>query len=268
MSNRPIRPKIPRSARWCSWLGAGALAPLLLLGLAATAQTPPAQLSATQVLARYRETLGAETDLAAVRALRVSGKLSLNGFESPFVISWQHPNRCRFEWQSEDGPVVLTFDGTRLWAIGEQGLEFLSEEEAVIFGEENPPWNSLLLHAAELGHQVELVGPAEVDGTPVFHLRLQLASGRVQHWYLHRDDFTLVKKTTPQKNRRGEYSRHFYYQEFRAAPGGLRLPHYFEREDRQFVRAYQLEKIEVNPEFDPNLFVPPAADSDAGKSGS
>ncbi len=110
--------------------------------------------------------------------------------------------------------------------------------------------------------EVELVGEADVDGVAAYHLKLTLKSGSVQQWYLSRDDYQAVRKVAVGVHRRaGPYDRIWYLMEHQST-GGITLPFYVEREDRQHVRAYTVDKVEVGVEIDPALFEMPEASPD------
>ncbi len=110
------------------------------------------------------------------------------------------------------------------------------------------------------GHDIELVAAEELDGVPVYHLRGVLDGGRVQHWWLDRRDFSIVRRTARHLDPMGfhdPFDRVWYVTGYREV-AGVRFPSAWEREDFQLARIFEVQEIEVNVELDDALFSPPA----------
>lgn len=231
------------------------------------AQEPPAP-SAAELVERYVEALGGAEALKAVETLRLHGVQVFNGIETSFILTKQRPNRFRVDFTTQRGMATIATDGEEAWR---QGLrrdgspepEVMEGDAAAALLEEEADFDGVLVGFADKGHTLEWVGDEEVDGTAADHLRLTLASGRAQEWFLGRDDGLLLHKVTPQVHPRGgPYERNWYFMEYQEVEGGLKLPFYWEREDIQHVRAFTLEKVEVNPEVDPAIFALPEVEAE------
>ncbi len=213
------------------------------------------------VLARHAEALGG-AERAAVQSMKVTGSFNFNGIDSPYVLYRQRPDHFRIEIETERGTVVSAFDGETAWSrspnrAGEMRVEAMEGEEGQRYLDENADFDDPLVDSEKKGHRVELVGETDVDGVAAYHLKLTLASGNVQEWYLSKDDFQAVRKVATGVHRRhGPYQRVYYLMEHETT-GGVSLPRYVEREDRQHVRAYTVDKVEVGVKIDPSLFAMP-----------
>lgn len=262
----PCIPLIPLISVCLALLGA------IPASFAASAQEPPAPSAATLVEHHVEARGGAEA-LAAVDSLRLHGVEVFNGIETPFVITRKRPNLYRIELETERGPAILATDGKVVWRQGMRrdgspAPEVLAGDAAATLLEEESDFDGVLVGFADKGHTLEWVGDGEVDGEAADHLRLTLASGRAQEWYLGREDGRLLQKTTPQNHRRGgPYERNRYFMEYQEVEGGLVLPFYWEQEDIQHVRAYTLERVEVNPTIDPALFAVPEVETEGETEG-
>ncbi len=151
---------------------------------------------------------------------------------------------------------VLSFDGDAAWV--HSGFPphpvRLPPLTAAVPRDEHSDFDGALVDHRHKGHEVELLGDAEVDGAPVFHLGVTLASGTVQEWFLSRESFLVVKKTTPASHpERGEYQRAYFYQSYRNY-GGLLLPDSVESEDQERIRAFEWTETEVDVRLDDSLF--------------
>ena len=255
------KPRRPAPFFATAWVVA-AIALLRTAPLAA--QEPPAPSPATLV-ERSIEAVGGAEALAAVKTLKITGTTMINGIETPFEIVRQRPAMYRKTYFAESGPQIVATNGEVVWfqgrrRDGSQTPEAIEGDAAQRLLEEEADFDGPLYGYADKGHTLEWVGDSEVDGTPAVHLRLTLASGRVQDWFLDRDEGYVLHKVTPQEHSRaGPYDRNWHFMEYEKVDG-IAFPFYSEQEDRQHVRSMTVDSVEVNPEVDPTLFEMPAGE--------
>ncbi len=234
-------------------------AAIALPAATAAGETPPI----AEILARHAEALGG-ADRAAIGSMKVLGSFNFNGIDSPYTIYRQRPDRFRIEIETARGTVVTAFDGETAWSrspdrSGEMRLRTMEGENRQSLIDETADFDDPLVDCEKKGHKVELAGEEDVDGVATYHLKLTLAGGGVQEWFLSKDDHQAVRKITTGVHRRaGPYQRVFYMMEHETT-AGVSLPRYVEREDRQHVRAYTVEQVEVGAQIAPGLFEMPAA---------
>ena len=207
---------------------------------------------------RYVEALGGEEVLAAVDSVRLTGTYIFNGEANPFTLVQQRPDRFRFEVQLPGFTYVEASDGETTWRLSQRSdppLSILDADAGTRLIEEWGGIGGPLLAADSAG--LEIVGKEEIDGTECFHLALTLPSGNRQDWYLDAESHLPLRKVTQAMHpRRGPYDRLWYYEGW-ARTEGLATPEYFEREDRQHVRAYEVISVELNIEIPEGHFAPP-----------
>lgn len=238
------------------WMLHGVAGFFLCLGAASTlADSAP---SIDQIVAGHIAGLGGQEKLRAVESLKISGTQNFNGIDAKVTIYRQRPNLFRMEIAGERGLAIQAYDGESGWSQGYRrgttGPTPMDEADTQTLLDELADFDGPLIDHAAKGHEVTWSGETDVDGEPAHHLRLTLASGKTQDWFLTKDGFTLVKKITPQiHSRAGEYQRIWYFLEHQEVEG-LRIPFYQEREDRQHVRALTLDSVEINPEIPSDLF--------------
>ncbi|MEM8932587.1 MAG: PQQ-binding-like beta-propeller repeat protein [Acidobacteriota bacterium] len=246
---------------------------ILMLGwvVPTAADTTPAEaMTAETVVARTIEALGGAEALAAVRSVEARGTMDINGIEQPFVIRY-HGTNYRLDLIREGGPdTVEAFDGETSWVAGGRrnpAPRRLDGLAAQLVAEESGAFGPLV-GAEAAGHEVELVGEADLDGEAVWHLRLTRSSERAEDWYVDRSSFLPARRvSTAVHRRRGEYPRQLFmieWQAFDGPKGTVRFPVYLEREDSQHVRAFTIEDVALNPEIDSALFTPPPVDDADG----
>lgn len=227
------------------------------------------------IVQRYVEARGGAEALAAVETLRQSGRYFFNGEAYPFTAVYERSGAYRFEAKNPDGRLtVVASDGSVGWRDNTLSwkpfatealllpLTEISAEHLALLLEDDADFEGPLVDYRAKGHQVSLVASEELDdGTPVYHLRVELQSGRTQHWYLHRETFLAVRRTADQFDTMGfvgDYVRNWYFDEYHEVDGVL-VPVSFEREDFQLVRTFEVERVEVNVALDEALFAMPRA---------
>ena len=231
----------------------------LAAAVPAAGETPAIE----DLLARHAQAVGG-AERAKVATLKVTGSYNFNGIDSPYTLYRQRPDRFRVEIETSRGTVISAFDGETAWSqspdrSGVLQVREMEGEDRQRFLDENVDFDGPLVDCAKKGHAVELAGETDIDGVAAYHLKLTLKSGNVQQWFLGRDDYRAVRKITTAVHRRhGPYDRVWYLMEHETT-GGVTLAHYVEREDRQHVRAYTVEKVEVGVDVDPALFKMPTA---------
>lgn len=173
-----------------------ALAALCLAGAPLTAETVEAE-TVEEILARYVEARGGQEAFDKVDTIRSSGKMVMGGgFEAPIEYEWKKPNKFRFEMTMQGVTQVSTYDG-------ENGLTLDPSEapEPVPFGPDDfmqlndaIDFIGPLVDAEAKGHEVELLGEEDVEGTPAWKLKLTKAGGEVEHIYLDAEYFVEIRQ--------------------------------------------------------------------------
>lgn len=171
----------------------GVLTAVVLSSTPAAAQN----LTLDQVLAKHYEAIGGLAKWKAVQSMRATGHMALMpGTDAPFVMTAKRPRKVRIEFTFQGMTGVQGFDGTTAWMI----MPFMGKPDP----EEMPPEMSKdiieqadidgpLVDSQEKGHQVELVGMADMEGTKAYQLKVTLKNGDVQQYYLDAEYFVPIK---------------------------------------------------------------------------
>ena len=236
------------------------LSGIALLGHGLVGAQTPEDPTADEIVTRHVAAIGGKQGWSRVESIRMTGEYSFNGETHPMVILRARPSNFRFELEIDDVPYVIATDGSSAWRFFETDDDhpiLMSPDSSRRLLEEWADFEGPLIDYRSKGHVISSRGRTELDGTDCFEIEIVLASGGVQTWYLSTDDYSLVRKTTEQiHSRRGPYQRVWYFESFERE-GDLMLPQYFEREDRQHVRAYDIASYELNPTIPASLFSPP-----------
>ncbi len=243
---------------------------LLLVGCAGeTPEDPAAAAEVDAVVARYVEALGGADSLGRIETLRKSGTYVYNGLEHPLTVLQKRGARCREEIEglteygttTETGTtIVRAFDGETAWVASEgaeRTVEKMPDELQASFVLE-ADFESPLVGFRDKGHSIRMAGEAQVEGVDVILLDLELASGQTQRWFLNRETYLPVMKTTEMAEGDFAAARTWYLDDYREVEG-VQMPFYVLVEEMLFSREYILDEIVANVAIDDALFAEPGS---------
>lgn len=153
---------------------------ILMAAAAAGAQT------AEEIVARNLEAKGGAEKLKAINSMKMTGRMTMQGKTLPLVIYSKRPNLNRQEMTVGNFRVVNAFDGTTAWTVSpmtKMQPQALPPQAAEVMKASSEFDNALVDYKSK-GHTVELVGTEKSGDTQVYHLKLTMKGGRVQHYYI------------------------------------------------------------------------------------
>jgi hypothetical protein len=250
---------------------------MLVLWAPSPGESEP-ELTVDEIVDRHLEALGGSEKIGAIKSLEKVGTYVYNGMEHPIVSYHKVGRKCREEIEG------LKLWGTAVWK-GHTVVRGTNGAVAWVKDESRPPEYQtipaaralLILEEADLhgafydylgkGNRVELIGRGEVDGTPAYLLKLTLASGVVQTWYLDRESFLVIRKEVAgeEEERDLERPRAWHYDDYRLVDDVL-MPFWVYVEEPLFAREYIYDTIEANVTLDDAIFEPPPGSFKSGES--
>lgn len=233
---------------------AGVLLAVLSLSAAAHAQT------VDEIVAKNLKAKGGAEKWKSVSAVKMSGKVSLQGMDLPLTVYAKRPNMSRQEIVIQDKKIVQAFDGTTPWMInpmmGSETAQEISGPQGDMM-KSDADFDGALMDWKSKGHTVELVGNEKLDGKPVHHLKVTKKSGHVQHFYLDAESGIELKTTTEMEAGGAKQVIESEMSNYQTVEG-IMLPHTI----KQMLNGTQvvqmtIDKVEINPTIDPSLFKMP-----------
>ncbi|HEX4647297.1 MAG TPA: hypothetical protein VH111_00580 [Steroidobacteraceae bacterium] len=179
------------------------LAALLML-LAASAALA---FTADELAAKNTAAKGGLDKLNAIRSLRLTGKLRVNGgaLELAYTELVKRPDSVRYEAQLQGLTRVQAYDGKQAWQInpfqGRKDPERLSADDAKALGENAADFTGALVDYKAKGYTLDYLGTEDIDGTQAHKLRVIRPNGDVTYVYLDPDYFLEIRTV----NRRIEH---------------------------------------------------------------
>ncbi len=229
---------------------------LLLAPVVISAQT------VDEVIAKNVQAVGGMDKLKAVRSIRVSGKLQVQGFEAQFVEQNKRADKVREEVLIQGMAQVQAYDGRTGWIInpfsGRRDAELMSQDDMKSL-QVDADMDGPLVDYKEKGHTAELVGHDSVEGTDCYKIKLTLKNGDVRYYYLDTDSFLPLKLETQTTIRGTIQESETYYGDYEQV-NGVYYSFAFESGPKGDTNRakFTVDKIEQNVPLDDAIFSVPA----------
>lgn len=233
---------------------------LSFLILAFTAAFSLSAQSLDEILNSYIENTGGLEKWNSLKTTRMTGKMSMSGFEFSGVISAKTPNKQRVDVDVQGQKLVQAYDGETAWWINpfqtgpdaqpmpEEMAEEMKKEEF-----ENP-----FINYKDKGHTAELLGEETIEGTVTFKVKLTKKNGDIEVYFFDKEYFVPVMMQSPITTgpTKGQMSETYFsdYQEVE----GFMMPFFLEvKIGGESAQKITIEKAEVNVELEDSLFTYP-----------
>jgi len=217
-------------------------------------------LTVDEVIKNHIDAVGGMDKLKSIQTMKVTLKFQTQGIEGPAVVYTKRPNLFRLEATIQGMQLVQAFDGETGWMIspfgGNPEPQKLNEQQTRDLAEEADIDGPLVDHDKK-GHTVELLGEEELEGTPVYKLKLTLKSGNIRYIYLDKEYFLPIKITSKVKQGETEYEVDTYQGDYKEVDG-MMMAHSTEiKMGGQTMRTLTVEKVEMNEALDDAMFKMP-----------
>lgn len=228
---------------------------------------PLIPLTLPELLDNYYEAIGGVEGWDALETVKLAGKMVMGpGLEAPFTMYHKLPKKIRLEFEVQGMTGVQALDGDSGWMylpfMGRTEAEVMPQEMADQFGEQ-ADLAGPLVHWQDKGHQVELEGVEDVEGTETYKLKVTLAPNqKVRYYYLDSEAFVPIKLTGTTEIQGQETQFEVTLSDYKEiADTDLMLPHSIEQ--RQVGAAgsqvITVESAEVGLDIPDSQFEMPAA---------
>lgn len=232
-----------------------------LLGFIQIARTQT--LTVDEIIQKNITARGGADKWAKVKTFTMEGIYVSFSDPEPFKIWRQRPDLYRFDSKRITQIVIHGYDGGKAWWINplmgpphdkpqpipsEGNLDKVTLRERFF---EPVFWNY-----KEKNHMVELGGKEDYDGADSYKLKVTLADATVEFWFIDAESF-LVNGMTGETYDFGMLNNlEMFFSNYDAVEG-LKFPFLIESEYGQRYRSYEIEKIEINMEIEPSVFMMP-----------
>jgi outer membrane lipoprotein-sorting protein len=244
---------------------------LRILALFCALPLPAGAQTADTVVEKYVEARGGAAKLRAVQSERISGRISFEpGVEGAFSIEFQRPLKMHMEATIQGQTLVRVYDGKSSgWIINpfepSKEVQPMSAEDLKTISDE-ADFDGPLFDYRTKGNQIELAGKDEVEGKPVYKIKLTRKAGGTRTYYIDSSSFLVLKWEGVTQQEDQEIPIDNLLDDYRDV-NCLKFP--FEMNTGSSAipqrRKFIIDKVEINPQIDDARFrkpAPPASTAD------
>ncbi|MDD2382476.1 MAG: outer membrane lipoprotein-sorting protein [Mariniphaga sp.] len=168
------------------------LLPLLTI-LFLSAWTHTQAQSLQNILDKHFEAIGQEK-LSNIKTYSVQATIKQMGMEIPMNMKMMRPNKFRMEMEMQGMKIIQAYDGEKGWMIAPPSNEPVdlsgpqldqAMDQANIDGE--------LYNYSEKGFTASLVGKVNVDGSPMFNIKLTGKDGNSKNYFIDAESYMIRK---------------------------------------------------------------------------
>lgn len=214
------------------------------LSLLAGAAAAHAQ-TVDEIVAKNLQAKGGAEKWQSINTVKMTGKIAAQGQEMPLTVYAKRPNLNRQEISLPDGRVVQAFDGTTAWVINPMmgsDVPQVAPGGAADLMKNAADFDGALINYKSKGTVIELVGKEKLADKDVYHLKLTMKGGQVQHYFLDAESGLEVKTSAEIETGMGgtKQTLDTEMSNYKQV-GGIMLPHTV----RQFMNGNKMAEVSV-----------------------
>jgi len=250
------------------------LACLLASGLVATVASGQ---TAGGLVAKNNQAQGGGK-LRSVKTFRLTGTLTVGGTEGgPLLMEFAPPgHKVRMEVTTKGEVDVRAYDGTIGWAVlrseGKTEPERLTGD-ALKDMKATADFQGALFDPDTKGNEVEYLGKGELEGQPVYKLKLTRSDGEERTVYLDAKTYLEIREDATHGGRNDTTEDVTTFGDFRTV-GGITMPFRIETKEKQTLGGgmirmegsvlISVDKVEIDVDIPESRFSKPKAEAGKG----
>ncbi|MCX6246019.1 MAG: outer membrane lipoprotein-sorting protein [Bacteroidetes bacterium] len=211
------------------------------------------------ILYAYYKAIGLEK-MKDWQTISGSGKTIAGGVEYPFKMITKRPGKLRIEAEIQGMRMIQAFDGTKGWSIvpwsGSSDPQEMTSDEIKGMKSQADIEGSLY-NWKEKGHTAELIGKEDLDGSPVYKIKLTRADGDIENYFIDAETYLPVKVSSVTKIQGNEAESESYLSNYREFNGVLMASAITSKYKGQTISQVEIEKMEVDLPVSDSLFMKP-----------
>jgi outer membrane lipoprotein-sorting protein len=234
-----------------------------LFCLQASAQT------VDELIKKNLDAKGGLQKVKAIKSVKITAKIIQQGLEIPLVIQQKRPRFVRVDVTFQGKSQTTAYDGESGWKTnpfqGSPDPEKIAGDD-LKEAEEQADMDGPLVDYKEKGHKVELVGKEDMEGTPVYNLKLTLKNGDVRNICLDAENYLELKVNLKRKTPGGEIEVDQYVGNYKPVNGVLFAFSIETKIKGQTANQITIEKVEIDVPIDDSAFKMPAKPAEKPKT--
>lgn len=214
-----------------------------------------------ELIKKSLDAQGGIEKLKAVRSIKITGKIIQQGIEIPITIQQKRPAMVRVDVTFQGKTQTAAYDGETGWKTnpfqGSPDPEKIAGDELKELQEQSDMDGPLVDYKAK-GHTVELIGKEDMEGTPVYKLKLTLKNGDVRNIYLDAENSLGLKVNLKRKTPGGEIEADQYVGNYKQVNGLMMAFSIETKISGKTVNQIVFDKVEMGIPIDDSVFKMPA----------
>lgn len=240
---------------------------LFLAGLICIGGLLSAEMGVDDLVNKTIEAYGGRKAFAAINTLKLTAKMHVQGMEVPIIASIKRPHFGRIEVNFQGMQIINGINEEYGWTInpmqGETEPKKMPEESYIRIKEDLEIDNDFIDYKKK-GHTVELMGEDELDGAPVYKVKMVKKSGNEYTLFIDTEYFLVIKRKSKVKRGENEIESEELLGDYKEV-AGIMIAHSTETKmNNATVQASTIEKVEVNLPMEDTLFYMPEKKEDPG----
>jgi len=217
--------------------------------------------SVDEIIKKNIEARGGVQKIKAIKSVKVTAKVIQGSLEIPITIQQKRPSMVRTDVTFQGKTQTGAYDGETGWKVspfqGSPDPEKIAGDDLKDF-QEQADMDGALIDYKEKGHTVELIGKEDMEGTPVYKLKLTLKSGDIRNIYIDAENYLDLKVSSKRKTPGGEVEVDQYLGNYKPV-AGVMFPFSIDTKVKgQTVSQITIEKVETDIAIDDSVFKFPA----------
>lgn len=216
--------------------------------------------TADEVVNKHIEAIGGKDNWKKINSMVQTGSMTVQGADVQVVSTVLHGKGYRNEitLMGMTGYQILTpTEGWNFMPFSGQTAPEAVTADDLKQGQDQLDAQGVLVDYQAKGHNVELLGKEDVDGTECFKLKITLKSGSVQTYFIDPTSYYLVKAVSTRSANGQEMEMSTTFSNYKKLPEGVVIPMSVSIPlGPGFNADFNLEKVEINKAVDESLFKP------------
>ncbi len=208
------------------------------------------ELNVDEIMAKYYQAIGMDK-VKDWKTITMSGKTTAQGMEFPVIILYETPGKVRVEVEIQGNKMIQAFDGQAGWSVvpwsGSTDPQDMTPDEVKAM-KEQADFEGSLYNWKEKGHKVELIGKEDMEGSSVYKLKVTLADGNIETYFIDAENFVPIKIASVTKIQGNETESETLPSNYKEVNGAM-MPFSIENKYKgQTVSHIVIDKYEINNE--------------------
>ena len=227
----------------------------LMLAAAGNAQ----EMKLDDILNAYYKATGIEK-MKDWTTLTEKGKTIVQGMEFPFTMTTKRPSKLRVEAEVQGNKMIQCYDDGKGWSVvpwsGSSTPQDMTPDEIKNMKEQTDI-EGALYNWKEKGHQAELIGKEDMEGSSAYKIKVSKANGDVDNYFIDAENYILLKTSSKVKIQGNETESESLFTNYKDINGVLVAETITTKIKDQTVSQIMIEKVEINQAVNDSIFVKP-----------